>query len=91
MNSLIDYIYYSKMKIIIGNLKQYMFSTVPGVEFIEYNTGEKTNMKKYANSSNNSKYKNGLPILVPSQYVDCFYISDYKGKKHFFRYQDQNS
>ena len=61
-------------------LKQYMFSTVPGVEFIEYNTGEKTNMKKYANSSNNSKYKNGLPILVPSQYVDCFYISDYKGE-----------
>lgn len=62
-------------------LKQYIFSTVPGVEFVEYNTGQKTNMKKYTNSSDNLKYKNGLPILVPSQYVDSFYLSDYKDEK----------
>lgn len=60
-------------------LKQYLFSTVPGVEFFQ--NGEKTNMKKYISSSDSLKFKNGLPILAPSQYVDSYYMSEYKGEK----------
>lgn len=84
-------------------LKQYQFSTVPGVEFtvteswISENNlemagngvfsdliGKKYYMKLYAKvMSENAfiiQYKNGLPILVPSQYVNVYYISQYRGE-----------
>ncbi len=84
------------------NIRNYIFSTVPGTEFTvsenwlfdkKLNTnsnftslvGKKTYMKEYIKlldkSSQNIIFKNGLPILVPSQYVDSFFISSYRGYK----------
>ena len=81
-------------------LKQYMFSTVPGLEFTITDTwlsdknitnqnpwigssGKKISMKEYARTigqiNGDPVFTDGLPILVPSQYVDVYYISDYKG------------
>ncbi len=83
-------------------LKQYMFSTVPGLEFtitdnwlLEKNlakqepwinsSGKKMIMKEYARIigtvNNDPIFKNGLPILVPSQYIDVYYIDKYKGAR----------
>jgi len=85
-------------------LKQYMVSTVPGLEFTvtdswlaEKNltnispwigsSGKKIFMKEYAKTAGvvngDPNLKNGLPILVPSQYVDLYYLSQYKGAKAF--------
>jgi len=85
-------------------LKQYMISTVPGLEFTvtdswlsEKNftnispwvgsTGKKIFMKEYAKNAGtvngDPNLKNGLPILVPSQYIDLYYLSQYKGAKAF--------
>jgi hypothetical protein len=85
-------------------LKQYMFSTVPGLEFTisdswlkEKNldklnpwigsSGKKIFMKEYARTAGtingDPTLKNGLPILVPSQYVDVYYLSQYRGAKAF--------
>jgi hypothetical protein len=85
-------------------LKQYMFSTVPGLEFTitdnwlkEKNlnklnpwigsSGKKIFMKEYAKTAGtvngDPTLKNGLPILTPSQYVDVYYLSKYKGAKAF--------
>jgi hypothetical protein len=85
-------------------LKQYMFSTVPGLEFTisdswlkEKNlfklnpwigsSGKKIFMKEYAKTAGtingDPTLKNGLPILVPSQYVDVYYLSKYRGAKAF--------
>ena len=85
-------------------LKQYMISTVPGLEFTitdswlaEKNftnvkpwvgsSGKKIFMKEYAKNAGtvngDPNLKNGLPILVPSQYVDLYYLSQYKGAKAF--------
>jgi hypothetical protein len=84
------------------NIRNYIFSTVPGTEFTvsenwlfdkKLNTnsnftplvGKKTYMKEYIKlldkSSQNIIFKNGLPILAPSQYVDSFFISNYRGYK----------
>jgi hypothetical protein len=83
-------------------LKQYIFSTVPGLEFTITDswleekklldqkpwigsTGKKITMKEYAKTvgtiNGNKVLKDGLPILVPSQYIDLYYISEYKGSK----------
>lgn len=83
-------------------LKQYIFSTVPGLEFTITDSwlsekklkdqnpwvgssGKKITMKEYANTvgtiNGNKVLKDGLPILVPSQYIDLYYISEYKGSK----------
>lgn len=83
-------------------LKQYMFSTVPGLEFTisdnwlsEKNlkdvnpwigsSGKKIFMKEYAKTvgtiNGDPTFKNGLPILTPSQYVDVYYLSQYRGAK----------
>jgi hypothetical protein len=83
-------------------LKQYMFSTVPGLEFTITDTwlgdknltsqnpwigssGKKISMKEYVKTAGQINgdpiFKNGLPVLVPSQYIDVYYISDYKGEK----------
>ena len=88
----------------IWQLKQYMFSTMPGLEFTITNSwlseknltnsnyladsiGKNIYMKDYVktmnSSDNNSILKNGLPILVPSQYIDVYYISQYRGVKSF--------
>ena len=85
-------------------LKQYMFSTVPGLEFTisdswlkEKNlnklnpwigsSGKKIFMKEYAKTAGtingDPTLKDGLPILVPSQYVDVYYLSQYRGAKAF--------
>jgi hypothetical protein len=85
-------------------LKQYMISTVPGLEFTvtdswlaEKNltnvspwigsSGKKIFMKEYAKTAGtvngDPNLKEGLPILVPSQYVDLYYLSQYKGAKAF--------
>lgn len=85
-------------------LKQYMISTVPGLEFTvtdswlsEKNftnispwvgsTGKKIFMKEYAKNAGtvngDPNLKNGLHILVPSQYIDLYYLSQYKGAKAF--------
>ena len=85
-------------------LKQYMISTVPGLEFTitdswlaEKNltnispwvgsSGKKIFMKEYAKTAGtvngDPNLKNGLPILVPSQYIDLYYLSQYKGAKAF--------
>lgn len=85
-------------------LKQYMISTVPGLEFtitdswlVEKNltnvkpwvgsSGKKIFMKEYAKTAGtingDPNLKNGLPILVPSQYIDLYYLSQYKGAKAF--------
>lgn len=85
-------------------LKQYMISTVPGLEFTvtdswlaEKNltnispwidsSGKKIFMKEYAKTAGtvngDPNLKDGLPILVPSQYVDLYYLSQYKGAKAF--------
>ena len=83
------------------DLKQYSFSTVPGVEFTVTDNwledknlstkkewidlkGKKISMKDYAKimgTSGDPVFKNGLPILVPSQYIDLYYISQYRGAK----------
>jgi hypothetical protein len=81
-------------------LKQYMFSTVPGLEFTITDSwlsdknftnqnpwigssGKKISMKEYVKTAGQINgdpvLKNGLPILVPSQYIDVYYVSDYKG------------
>lgn len=48
-------------------------------------TGKKINMKEYVKIAGeingDTSLKSGLPILVPSQYVDLYYISTYKGEK----------
>ena len=83
-------------------LKQYMFSTVPGLEFTITDSwltdknftkqnpwigssGKKISMKEYVKTvgkiNGDPVFKNGLPILVPSQYIDVYYVSDYKGAK----------
>lgn len=83
-------------------LKQYIFSTVPGLEFTITDSwlsekklkdqnpwigsaGKKITMKEYAKTvgtiNGNKVLKDGLPILVPSQYIDLYYISEYKGSK----------
>ena len=82
-------------------LKQYMFSTVPGLEFTitdswltdknltkqsswTGSSGKKISIKEYVKTvgkDGDPVFKNGLPILVPSQYIDVYYISDYKGAK----------
>jgi hypothetical protein len=85
-------------------LKQYIFSTVPGLKFTITNNwlseknltnsaylsnliGKNIYMKDYMKeiniTNNNSILKNGLPILVPSQYIDVYYISQYRGSKSF--------
>ena len=85
-------------------LKQYMISTVPGLEFTitdswlsEKNltnispwvgsSGKKIFMKEYAKNAGtingDPNLKNGLPILAPSQYIDVYYLSQYKGAKAF--------
>lgn len=82
------------------DIKQYKFSTVPGLEFTitdswltEKNlksvepwtnsTGKKIFMKEYASIAGQQNgdpvLKDGLPVLVPSQYIDTFYVSQYKG------------
>ena len=47
--------------------------------------GKKWTMKSYATvaweQDKDPKFKNGLPVLVPAQYVDVYYISEYKGEK----------
>ena len=84
------------------DIKQYLFSTVPGLEFTisdswltEKNlknvepwtssNGKKIYMKEYARIAGQLNgdpiLKNGLPILVPSQYIDVYYVSQYKGAK----------
>lgn len=86
------------------DLRQYMISTVPGLEFTvteswlrEKNLinesnwrqviGKKIFMKDYANIIGNVNgdinLKSGIPILVPSQYIDVYYISEYRGAKAF--------
>lgn len=86
------------------DLKQYMISTVPGLEFTvtenwlsdknlnkadnwRQTIGKKVYMKDYANIVGNvngdANFKSGLPILVPSQYIDVYYISEYRGAKAF--------
>ncbi len=83
-------------------LKQYMFSTVPGLEFtitdnwlLEKNlskqdpwinsSGKKMIMKEYASIvgtvNKDPIFKDGLPILVPSQYIDVYYMDTFKGAK----------
>jgi hypothetical protein len=83
-------------------LKQYMFSTVPGLEFTitdswlnEKNlsnvnpwigsSGKKIFMKEYVKTAGtingDPNLKDGLTILTPSQYIDSYYISQYKGAK----------
>jgi hypothetical protein len=85
-------------------LKQYMISTVPGLEFTITDSwladknltnvspwigssGKKIFMKEYAKTAGtvngDPNLKEGLPILVPSQYVDLYYLSQYKGAKAF--------
>ena len=85
-------------------LKQYMFSTVPGLEFTitdnwlkEKNlsklnpwigsSGKKITMKEYAKTTGtingDPNLKDGLPILAPSQYIDVYYLSEYRGAKAF--------
>lgn len=85
-------------------LKQYMISTVPGLEFTITDSwladknltnvkpwigssGKKIFMKEYAKTAGtingDPNLKNGLPILVPSQYIDLYYLSQYKGAKAF--------
>lgn len=85
-------------------LKQYMISTVPGLEFTitdswlsEKNlnninpwigsSGKRIFMKEYAKTAGtingDPNLKDGLPILVPSQYIDLYYLSQYKGAKAF--------
>ena len=85
-------------------LKQYMFSTVPGLEFTisdawltEKNikdvnpwigsSGKKIFMKEYAKTigtiNGDPTLANGLPILAPSQYIDVYYLSQYRGAKAF--------
>jgi len=85
-------------------LKQYMISTVPGLEFTvtenwlteknlnkadnwKQTVGKKIYMKDYANVIGNVNgdvnFKDGLPILVPSQYIDVYYLSEYRGAKAF--------
>lgn len=84
------------------DLKQFKFSTVPGLEFtindswlVEKNfttvnpwknsSGKKIFMKEYvqiAGSQNGDPVlQKGLPILVPSQYINVYYIGQYKGAK----------
>jgi hypothetical protein len=84
------------------DVKHYLFSTVPGLEFTitdswltEKNlknvkpwissVGKKIFMKDYVKIAGNENgdpvLKNGLPILSPSQYIDTYYISEYKGAK----------
>jgi hypothetical protein len=84
------------------DVKHYLFSTVPGLEFTitdswltEKNfknvkpwidsTGKKIFMKDYvkiAGTENGDPVlKSGLTILSPSQYIDTYYISEYKGAK----------
>lgn len=85
-------------------LKQYMISTVPGLEFTvtenwlteknlnkadnwKQTVGKKIYMKDYANVIGNVNgdvnFKDGLPILVPYQYIDVYYLSEYRGAKAF--------
>jgi hypothetical protein len=84
------------------DVKHYLFSTVPGLEFTitdswltEKNlknvkpwidsVGKKIFMKDYvkiAGSENGDPVlKSGLPVLTPSQYIDTYYVSEYKGAK----------
>jgi hypothetical protein len=84
------------------DVKHYLFSTVPGLEFTitdswltEKNlknvkpwidsVGKKIFMKDYvkiAGSENGDPVlKSGLPVLAPSQYIDTYYVSEYKGAK----------
>lgn len=83
-------------------LKQYIFSTVPGFEFqitdswlsdknlknVEpwiSSKGKTIFMKEYvdvAGEENGDPFlKEGLTILVPSQYIDLYFISQYRGAK----------
>ena len=84
------------------DVKYYLFSTVPGLEFTitdswltEKNlgnvkpwigsAGKKIFMKDYVKIAGNENgdpvLKNGLPVLIPSQYIDIYYMSEYKGAK----------
>lgn len=46
--------------------------------------GKKIYMKEYINLlSTHRNIKNGLKILVPAQYIDIYYLSQYKGEKAF--------
>lgn len=46
--------------------------------------GKKIYMKEYINLlSTTGNVKSGLKILVPSQYIDLYYLSQYKGEKAF--------
>jgi hypothetical protein len=84
------------------DVKHYLFSTVPGLEFTITDSwlteknfknvkpwidslGKKIFMKDYvriAGTENGDPVlKSGLPILSPSQYIDTYYISEYKGAK----------
>lgn len=79
-------------------IKQYMFSTVPGLKFTvteswvkeknvpswKNNIGKTIFMKDYVSQFSvlgDSNLQKGLPILAPSQYIDSYYISDYRGDK----------
>jgi len=84
------------------DVKHYLFSTVPGLEFTitdswltEKNlknvkpwidsVGKKLFMKDYVKIAGNENgdpvLKSGLPVLSPSQYIDTYYVSEYKGAK----------
>lgn len=79
-------------------LKQYNYSTMPGTDFtiteswlveknlsLYGNIGETITMKEFAiiNSNDSKYYVNGLPILVPAQYVDIYQMSTYRGQRSF--------
>lgn len=77
-------------------IKNYIFSTVPGVEFTiskqwleDHNLKDKVElidsqikMKDYVRlyMDYNQNIKNGLPILSTSQYIDTYYIDKYRGE-----------
>lgn len=83
-------------------VKHYLFSTVPGLEFTVTDSWLNEKNLKNVEPWISSKGKNifmkefvfvvgeengdpflakGLPILAPSQYIDLYYISQYKGAK----------
>jgi hypothetical protein len=84
------------------DLKQWKFSTVPGLEFTVTDSwlteknlknvepwtnslGKKIYMKEYVKIAGQQNgdpiLKDGLTVLAPSQYIDTYYISTFKGSK----------
>lgn len=92
------------------DLKQYNYSTMPGVEFKISDQwisdrptltkkdfwvsvkGQKSTIKDYYKIETQGNYapngESGLPILVPSQYIDVYFIANYRGAQAMLTHPD---